>query len=98
MMLVMSTQMTLDLPGIGPPIKFVYIGTRGSFIKIGSSMNPNRRAKELGLRLLHIEPGGLVREHELHQQFWRARLDREWFLPSPDLLDYITRRDERPAA
>lgn len=97
MMPSMSTQMAFTLPGIGPPTKFVYIGTRGSFIKIGSSMSPTRRAKELGLRILHIEAGGLVREHELHRRFWRSRLDREWFLPSPDLLAYIAEGGQEAA-
>lgn len=91
------TQLTLDLPGIGAPTKWVYIGTRGSFIKIGSSTDPRRRAKELGLRLLHTEPGGLVRERALQRRFWRYRLDREWFLPAPDLLGYVADNISRAA-
>lgn len=90
----MATTEQLTLPGFGPPTKLVYFGGRNGFIKIGSSTKPPRRAKELGIRILRTEPGGLEREHQIHLRFRHARIDREWFMPTPDLLEYITRGED----
>lgn len=86
-------QQTLSLEwptGYGPPLKFVYFGAKRGFIKIGTSVSPQRRAKELGLHLLAWEPGGRVREQELHRRFASARLVGEWFLSVPEILDYVS--------
>jgi len=80
----------LTLPGFDSPTGWCYIGARGGFLKIGTSTMTNRRARQLGLKLLHTEPGGRERERQLHHRFRHARIDREWFMPTPDILYYIT--------
>jgi hypothetical protein len=87
-----SFQQSLPLlypDGFGPPKKFVYYGARRGFIKIGTSVSPARRGKELGLHIMAVEPGGIVREHERHRQFRGARLMGEWFLATPELLSHV---------
>lgn len=64
-------------------------------VKIGHSLNPKGRMKDLTthstLRLLATEPGGAKREVELHKQFAHIKIPqrREWFYLKPEILDYI---------
>lgn len=59
----------------------VYIAELGSLLKIGISIDPARRCRDLHARLLHTEPGGLKRERELHRRFAHLRRDGEFFSP-----------------
>jgi len=90
----------LFLPGFAPildeSLGFVYVGARGSNniascqLKIGHSQrDPLGRVRRLRLKLLVLMPGTLADERALHQRFSAARIDREWFLPTPDLLAFI---------
>lgn len=74
-----------------PPVERskVYIGARNGFIKIGMSDNPTRRAKELGLTLLRVKAGGRSEERLLHERFRTSWIDREWFMPTPDLMAFL---------
>lgn len=69
---------------------FIYAGVRGGQIKIGVSMNPRRRAQQLGITLLRVDPGDATVERALHRRFRAARIDREWFMPSNEVLSWIS--------
>lgn len=73
-----------------------YLQAASGDIKIGFSASLPRRLDKLReehgpLTLLATEPGGWHREQGRHEQFaeYRIRPDREWFRPSPDLLQHI---------
>jgi Meiotically up-regulated gene 113 len=77
-------------PGATPATGHIWVGVRGRQIKIGyTSCSPQQRAIELGLVLLHCERGDRDRERELHRRIRGARIDREWFPPSPQVLTWI---------
>ena len=66
-------------------------------VKIGQSMNPEKRMKDLQcaagpLELLLKEVGGAQREHELHDQFAADRVHGEWFEMSDALAGYIAEK------
>lgn len=71
----------------------VYYVQLGDRIKIGTTTNLANRLRSfyaLPDQLLAIEPGGLVRERERHQQFAAQRFPRtELFAPSDELHDII---------
>jgi hypothetical protein len=76
--------------------------TESQAIKIGISVHPEIRRKQLSaelrknLQILFIIPsGGPEGEARLHQQFRSLRIHGEWFRPAPELLAYI---EERRAA
>lgn len=85
----------MQLPGFGgestlnPAASYVYVGSRGGQLKIGTTCSPHRRAHELGLTMLRVIPGDRSDERMLHTRFRHARIDREWFLPSADLLSWV---------
>jgi Meiotically up-regulated gene 113 len=82
----MNEQLQLFAP---PPAETkVYIGARGAFLKIGVTKHPRQRARQLGLRLLYVVPGTPEDERRLHERFRSARIDREWFMPTPELLAF----------
>lgn len=87
-----------DDPSKTTPGSRVYIGVRSGFIKIGVSNDPQRRAKQLRLRLLYVRPGNVSDERALHRRFRAARIDREWFMPSDDLLAFIRANGNDAAA
>lgn len=64
------------------------------FVKIGISRNPWKRLSKMQsdcpgeLEILGCEPGGVVRECELHLRFAAERVRGEWFRASSDLLAY----------
>lgn len=65
-----------------------------SAIKIGFSLNIMNRLQQLKyehgkLTLLGWYPGDRDLEKELHKDFFRARIEGEWFRPVPSLKDYI---------
>lgn len=76
-------------------------GPPGTPIKIGiTTQDPEDRLRGIQtgsphrLRILRTEPGGRSRELQLHRRFAAARLEGEWFEPTPALLAYI---DHAPA-
>ena len=74
---------------------FVYAITDGEFIKIGVSVNPNKRLKQLStgsakrLVLLGYFNGGYTLETELHESHIKVRNNGEWMKPTNDLLNYL---------
>ncbi len=75
-------------------VYFIRIGNR---IKIGYSINPERRARELGqAKLIHCVPGGRIEEQRLHLKFAHLRDHGEWFCDDPELVDYIDGLPGRP--
>jgi hypothetical protein len=79
-----------------PATRYVYAGVRNGQIKIGISSNPARRAKQLGLTLLRVMPGDETTERELHRRFRAARIDREWFMPTAEVLSWLSPLDDVP--
>lgn len=76
---------------------FVYFvqAVEGGPIKIGWSVDPDKRLKELQggnpkeLKLIGIEAGDMQHERELHGRFRDHRMFGEWFMPEPVILEYI---------
>lgn len=82
----------------------VYFIRCKQYVKIGISMNPATRLRQIRRgggshfpRLLDVEtselvttePGGLDRERELHAKFAHLRHTGEWFTETKELTDYI---------
>lgn len=91
---------------IGP----VYFFRCGPYIKIGYSIDPLRRLREIrtgiGTKvpddidrtrtvLVQTEPGGRNRERDLHKQFKHLHHWGEWFTEAPELTEYIESLSER---
>lgn len=80
-------------------VYFIQAGLDGP-IKIGHSRNVTKRLRKLQmsspvqLRLIHVEPGGELRERELHEQFATARTHGEWFNAVADLYAYLNIKSE----
>lgn len=64
-------------------------------VKIGRSMNPWARLKEMQvgsshrLQIIALERGGETLEAQRHDQFTRLRVEGEWFSLQDDLVDHI---------
>jgi hypothetical protein len=71
------------------PRSVVYFAHRRGFIKIGTTTNPWRRMRELKARILLALPGDETLERQLHRQFRTSQVAGEWFLPTPELAEYI---------
>lgn len=83
-------------PFSGSSMEVYFLQERGAgAIKIGTSANVEKRIRSLGrimpheLVLLVTMPGGHRIEALAHGLFKRARIRGEWFLPVPELLEYI---------
>lgn len=75
-------------------IYFIQRGWEDGPIKIGYTANLRQRYQSLRSRqvrhwLLSAIEGDRKLEQRLHGQFWRDRLDGEWFKPSKRLLRFI---------
>lgn len=70
----------------------VYFMRHDRIIKIGFSVDPEKRAQALASAvILATEPGGRVLEEAMHAKFSHLRIRGEWFSPGPDLLAYINK-------
>lgn len=93
-------------PELGP---FVYYIQCGSFLKIGTSINPEKRCDQLrrggkatrpslwvgNPRLIAYVPGNVAKERELHHQFAAKRDQGEWFVLDEELAEHVA--DEQQA-
>ncbi|MEU2724061.1 hypothetical protein [Streptomyces smyrnaeus] len=80
------------------PASIVYYIRRSDLIKIGTTINPQRRFRSLMPdEILAFEPGGYPEELARHTQFSRCRVGRrvEYFHQHPELLEHIARLRER---
>lgn len=74
---------------------FVYFIKDGDRVKIGHSVHPTVRMKNLTthkkLELLGVMPGGREREKQLHAKFAEhlVKGTREWFMLVPEIVKYI---------
>lgn len=89
----LNERLWIDRVMAGKPVEsVVYFLRHGDQIKIGTSVDVRQRVQHLSLpqeNLLATEPGGLEREHELHEQWAPAHAHGEWFWAVPALLAYI---------
>lgn len=68
----------------------VYFVELGDRIKIGFTTNLTSRLKTVPAeRVLATMPGTMRDEQAMHARFESARVYREWFTKSPELLDFI---------
>jgi hypothetical protein len=80
-----------------PREEFVYFATLGGLVKIGISVDPARRARNLNATLVHTEPGGRQRERELHDAFKLARVRGEWFRLDARISRYLRKQEQSVA-
>jgi hypothetical protein len=87
-------------PELGP---FIYYIQCGSFIKIGTSINPESRCNQLRRggkairpslwvedpRLIAYLPGNVAKERSLHREFAGQRDQGEWFVLTEELIDHV---------
>jgi hypothetical protein len=80
--------------------RLVYIAELGRLLKIGVSIDPERRCRVLQAELLHVETGGFARERELHARFAHLRVRGEFFKPgsSGEIRRYIRAASRRMEA
>jgi len=87
-----------NLHGLPPPLSGVYFlqaQCEANLIKIGFTDNLRFRVKDLrsfcpvNLKLLGLMPGPKTLEGETHRRFYGLRQHSEWFLPAPELLQFI---------
>lgn len=67
----------------------VYFARLGSLIKIGISVDPERRCRNLNAELLVSCTGGMDLERKLHERFAAHRVRGEWFHPVAELEQHI---------
>ncbi len=88
--------------GTEPDACYVYFIHSGDAIKIGKSINPEKRLASLQtshhrpLRLLATMKGGVAEESGLHARFGQIRLSGEWFEDAPELRAYIAGLSQTP--
>lgn len=87
----------LGLIGAERSDRFVYFAERGGQIKIGCSLDPVRRMRDLGARLMGVVGGGFWLEKAYHRHFAADALGHEWFAPSATLLAFIAHLPTDPA-
>jgi hypothetical protein len=68
---------------------WVYFMRRERLIKIGTTLNPRRRAQELNGTILAKCIGSYTEEARLHAKFAALRRHGEWFEPAPELMRLI---------
>lgn len=68
---------------------WVYFMRRERLIKIGTTLNPRRRAQELNGTILAKCLGSYTEEAQLHAKFAALRRHGEWFEPGPELMRLI---------
>jgi hypothetical protein len=76
----------------------VYFARLADLIKIGVSIDPERRARELNAELLRVERGGRKRESELHAEFAKQHVSGEWFYNHPSIERYIAKSPRKRVA
>lgn len=83
------------------PELYTYFIRGSEGIKIGQSLNPVARRRELQpgsatrLKLLLAVPYSWIPEPEAHKRFKRLRMEGEWFRPEQELLDFISELEVR---
>jgi hypothetical protein len=85
-----------------PITGFVYFVRRDDFIKIGTSIQPTKRIRDLehaaGRKFdsTLVVRGGQAKEKRYHATFRHLRTMGEWFRADPELLDFMaTLKDVR---
>jgi Meiotically up-regulated gene 113 len=84
-----------------PPGELVYFILYGRRVKIGTSRDLDQRHANIRTSLpgkstiLYVTPGGSHLERELHRKFATYRVNREWFIYSHEIRDWIENDKER---
>lgn len=95
---VYERQVQRERDPAGPRVYYIRLGDA---IKIGTSIDPDNRARALSLTPEHIvvtEPGTIVVERLRHKQFAHIRLHGEWFQATDELLAHIAELQRKAAA
>ena len=80
-----------------PPIGQIYYLSDGDHIKIGFTLNWNKRKYAYGtysprdLELIAIHRGTMFDEKRLHRMFKQHRVKNEWYSRSPEIMAHIKR-------
>ena len=75
------------------------ISHEDKYLKIGHTNDINNRFSQLQvstpikLKLIHLIKGGVNLEKELHQKFNDLRVNGEWFVYDPEILNYFSSQD-----
>ena len=82
-----------NIKGVG----FIYFVGNGDFIKIGYSQSIGSRLTQLFTSLaepevIWIERGDVRQEKVFHRHFASARVRREWFRKTPELIAFLRQR------
>ncbi len=68
----------------------VYYALAGNYIKIGTTVQLDRRMKDLGANLMAVEPGTYDLEKDRHRQFAALlAAGREYFFPGHALIKHV---------
>jgi hypothetical protein len=89
-----STPYDQDAGVAHPDESLVYYAVDADVVKIGCSVNPWARIRELrtarpAILLAATEPGGEARERDRHKRFAELHIEREWFRFAGDLADHV---------
>jgi Meiotically Up-regulated Gene 113 (MUG113) protein len=68
---------------------YVYFAQLGDLIKIGISIDPERRARELNAILLGAFPGSVEVEKKVQREFADSHYRNEWYRADTDALERI---------
>lgn len=76
---------------------YVYLMRGEKGLKIGTSIQPHRRARNLKSKLLHCIPGDRLTELAVHMLWGRYRLTAtgEWFEDRQEIVDWFSNHDWR---
>ncbi len=72
-------------------------------IKVGITNNVNKRIKNMltstpyEIKLLASWVGGVQEERETHKLFVQHKIAREWFHPHPEIIEYVSRKNNPSA-
>ena len=94
----MAENGTGESPAV-PLAQWVYFIRVQDRVKIGTSVNPAKRAASLSLRVKDVYAvieGGRVLEQHLHERFAEHRIDdTEWFAWVDDIAEFVERYTDR---
>lgn len=80
----------------------IYFVLSGDFVKIGHSVNPEKRLTVLSTgcptecKMIGVMPGNQPDEAKVHKQFSHLRTKGEWFRFSPEIKRFVSKNTVAP--